>query len=89
MSMMQMPFFTGAGDEIVAEIPSPFVSTTLLQEIQHFRDEGRTQRFIPFFVTALYLPGTHILHGSQVLYTLLPVDVAKVSCDYIFQQVHT
>ena len=37
------PFFAGAGDEIVAEIPSSFVSTTLLQEIQHFRDEGRTQ----------------------------------------------
>lgn len=35
--------FTGAGDEILAEIPSPFVSTSLLQEIQHFRDEGKTQ----------------------------------------------
>ena len=72
------PFFAGAGDEIVAEIPSSFVSTTLLQEIQHFRDEGRTQADIYSILCNRTVPGgTHILHGSQVPCILLPVDCGK------------
>ena len=80
-------FVTGTGGEIVAKTPTSFVSTTLLEEIQRFSDEGHTQAEIYSILRNRTVPAgytyTSWKPGNIYIYLLI---VAKFSCGYVFQK---